>query len=188
MLAQALPVSEPTDLLLGLIEKADHRAALDECCKRFGPGLGRFCLSLLGSQQDAEEAVQETLLAAYRGFPSWRGEGSIKSWLFGIARRQAARVGEKRNRAQHLQLVADDVASNADTGEELAAAQRASRVRAALSHLKPSERDTLLLRYQAGLSYAEIATACSIEEATARKRASRGLARLRRTLSSEDFR
>ena len=187
MLAQAHAVVETSDRLTALIERQDHRAVIAECARRFGPALGRFCLSLLGNQADAEEAVQETMLAAHRGLATWRRDGSLKSWLFGIARRQSARVSEKRKRAQHLQLVPDDVASSSDTEEELAAARRASRVRAALSRLKPSERDALLLRYQAGLSYAEIASACSIEEATARKRASRGLARLRKTLSGEDL-
>jgi RNA polymerase sigma-70 factor (ECF subfamily) len=188
MLAQAQAVAEPTDRIAIFIEKQDHRAAVAECARRFGPALGRFCFSLLGSQPDAEEAVQETLLAAFKGMASWRGEGSLKSWLFGIARRQAARVGERRKRAQHLQLVPDDLAAADDASAELDAARRASRVRAALARLKPSERDALLLRYQAGLSYAEIASACSIEEATARKRASRGLARLRQTLSPEEIR
>ena len=51
--------------------------------------------------------------------------------------------------------------------------------------LKPSERETLILRYQAELSFREIGEICGIEEATARKRASRGLQHLRKTLTHE---
>ena len=188
MLAQAQVVaSESNPELQRLLEGQDYRGAIAICARTYGPALGRFCRSLLGSQSDAEEAVQETLLAAHAGLAGFRGDGSLKGWLFGIARRQCARVAERRKRAQHLQLVADEHPSDGDTEQELAAARRASRVRAALARLKPSERDALLLRYQAGLSYREIGSACSIEEATARKRASRGLARLRQTLSNEDL-
>lgn len=170
-----------------LLQRGDHRAAIAECARTFGPPLGRFCMSLLGSQADAEEAVQETLIAAHAGFDSFRGEGSLQAWLFGIARRQCARINTKRKRAHHLQLVPDAASSPDDPADLVAARQRAARLRSAMSRLKPSERETLLLRYQAGLSYREIAGICSIDEAAARKRASRGLANLRQTLSSEDL-
>ena len=58
-------------------------------------------------------------------------------------------------------------------------------MRWALEELKPSERDVVVMRYQAGLEYAEIAVACGIDEAAARKRVSRGLARMKELLSAE---
>ena len=63
--------------------------------------------------------------------------------------------------------------------------RRAEAVRAALGGLKPSEREALVLHYQGELSFREIAELCGIDEATARKRASRGLARLRKALTSD---
>lgn len=116
----------------------------------------------------------------------YRGEGSVRAWLFGIARRKCARKLETRvRRERRLRLVHD-----ADVGGELPdqvleTRRRAEQVRAALEQLKPSERDAIVLRYQGGLPYREIGEACGIDEAAARKRVSRALARMKSLLSEE---
>jgi RNA polymerase sigma-70 factor (ECF subfamily) len=43
------------------------------------------CYRMLGSMQDAEDALQETLLGAWRGLPSFQGRASLRSWLYTIA-------------------------------------------------------------------------------------------------------
>jgi RNA polymerase sigma-70 factor (ECF subfamily) len=178
-------LDDSADPIAALIRSGDHRAAVAECAKTHGAVLGRLCMAMLGSQQDAEEVVQETLIAAHSAMAKYRGDGSVKAWLYGIARRQCARHLERRKRAQRrLELVPED----ADGGPAglFAKKRRARAIRDALDKLKPSERDALLLRYQAGLSYREIGQACGIEEATARKRASRGLDRLRSLVTPEE--
>lgn len=69
--------------------------------------------------------------------------------------------------------------------EALAAQRRAERVRSALERLKPSERDAVVLRYEADLPYREIGRACGIDEVAARKRVSRALARMKTLLKDE---
>jgi len=77
---------------------------------------------------------------------------------------------------------------DSDQGREaLAARQRARALRAALTHLKPSERDVLVLRFVAGLSSREIAIATNLDEAAARKRISRALAHLRSVLPGDSL-
>jgi RNA polymerase sigma-70 factor (ECF subfamily) len=63
--------------------------------------------------------------------------------------------------------------------------ERAQRARDALAKLKPSEREAVVLRYQAELSFREVAAACGVDEAAARKRVSRALSRLRADLGEE---
>jgi RNA polymerase sigma-70 factor (ECF subfamily) len=186
MLANPRPQAAPADPIAALIEAGDYREAVRRCADVHGRSLGRLCLALLGSQTDAEEVVQETLLAAHRAMPSFRGEGTVRAWLFGIARRQCARQLERDRRHRgHLSIVAEP-AHEIDPEVSLHALQRARSVRAALSTLRPSEREALLLRFHAELSFREIAELCGIDEAAARKRASRGLDRLRKTLSSQE--
>jgi RNA polymerase sigma-70 factor (ECF subfamily) len=60
-------------------------------------------------------------------------------------------------------------------------------VRDALEKLKPSEREALVLRFVADLSHREIAVACGLDEAAARKRISRALARLRSIVPTEEI-
>ncbi len=166
-----------------LIGATQYKEALSRCAKAYAGPLGRLCTALTGSQAEAEELVQETLLAAYDGFPGFRFEGSIRSWLFGIARRICGRHNEMRNRrAARLRLV-HDTGRGPDAGELALERERAQRARTALAQLKPSEREAVVLRYDAGLSFREVAIACGVDEAAARKRVSRALSRLRESLT-----
>jgi len=184
MLAHALVEPSDPDPIGALIREGRHRDALTTCARDHGAILGRLCMALLGSQADADEAVQETLLRAHRGMAGFRGEGTVKAWLCGIARHVCAHTLETRRRGRELLEV---VPTDADTRDDFAARQRARAVREALAKLKPSERDVLVLRYVAGLSHREIGTACAVDEATARKRISRALSRLRSIVPIEEL-
>jgi RNA polymerase sigma-70 factor (ECF subfamily) len=174
---------DPPDPIAELIRRDERRDAIAECARRHGAALGRLCMALLGSQADAEEALQDTLVAAHDGLGSYRGEGTVRAWLCGIARHVCARRLERRARRER-HLASLEVGSPAPAADELLEARRlATSLRLALERLAPSERETLLLRYQADLSFRAIAQALGIDEATARKRASRALVRLRSVLS-----
>src|SRR6188768_593221 len=174
--------SEPTagvDPIVAMVQDGRHRDALAACARTHGGIIGRLCMALLGSQADADEATQETLLRAHRSMPTYRGEGSIKAWLCGIARHVCAHMLETRRRGREaLELVPTDETSD-DARAQFAIKRRSRVVRDGLAKLKPSEREALVLRFVADLSHREIAVACNLDEATARKRISRGLARLR---------
>ncbi|MBI4705729.1 MAG: RNA polymerase sigma factor [Deltaproteobacteria bacterium] len=164
------------------------REALALCARRHGATIGRLCMSLLGSQGEAEDIMQETLLAAYDGFAGWTGEGTLRAWVLAIARRKCARQIEKTSaRRAKLRLVHDAEAEAAPDAEQaLLVRQRAERARRALAAVRPSEREALVLRYGAGLGFDEIGQACGIAEAAARKRVSRGVAALRETLREQE--
>ena len=174
------------DPITTLIGQGLYREAVGQCARAHGAALSRLCMALLGSQAEAEETAQEVLIAAHAAMQSYRGDGSVRSWLFGIARRKCARRLETRGRRERrLRLVhsAPEAAELPD--EALQNQRRAQRVRAALEKLKPSERDAVVLRYQGGLPYREIGHAIGIDEAAARKRVSRGLSHMRSILSDE---
>jgi RNA polymerase sigma-70 factor, ECF subfamily len=166
--AQPGAVEDEPDVKAALARN-DTRGAVMLCARGHGEAIGRLCMALLGSQADAEVVLQETLLDAYRGIAGWRGEGSLRSWLFGIARRKCAREAERGARKR------------TGTGGPDSRPQS----REALGELRPSEREAVVLRFGAGLSFREVADACGIDEAAARKRVSRGLAALRSRLVDE---
>ncbi|HEV8549767.1 MAG TPA: RNA polymerase sigma factor [Polyangiaceae bacterium] len=169
------PRAEPDGDILAAIARGDRRDALGLCARRHGAAVGRLCMALLGSQTEAEDAAQETLLAAHAAFADFRSDGSLRAWLFGIARRRCARVKERRGAVR-----AGAEGSDERTADELLEIRRrAERARALLERVRPTEREALLLRYAGELSFREVGSAAGIDEATARKRVSRALARLR---------
>jgi len=181
---EALAVVEKADPIVELVLAGRHRDALAACAETHGAILGRLCMALLGSQADADEATQETLLRAHRGMASYRAEGSIKAWLCGIARHVCAHMLETRRKQRELL----EVVPATDEARDVFVQRRRSRaVRDALSKLKPSEREALVLRYVADLSHREIAAACNLDEPTARKRISRALARLRTVMPDQEI-
>ena len=177
-------VGEPTDPIVALMREGQHRDALAACAKAHGAILGRTCMALLGSQADADEATQETLLRAHRGMSSYRAEGSVKAWLCGIARHVCAHMLETRRKHRELLEV---VPASAAAHDEFAIRRRARALRDGLAKLKPTEREALVLRYVADLSHREIALACNLDEPTARKRISRALARLRSVMPEQEI-
>lgn len=167
------------------LRRHEPDTALMLCAREHGAAIGRLCMALVGSQADAEDLMQETLLAARDAFDSWRGDGTIRAWLFAIARRKCARHLESRTAGRaKLELLRDD-APAPDPADAAAERQLAARARKALAEIRPSEREALILRYAGGLSFREVAAACGIDEAAARKRVSRAHARLRAELDAE---
>jgi RNA polymerase sigma-70 factor (ECF subfamily) len=181
MQALAIRVEDPIE---DLIREGRHREALTACARTHAAILGRLSMALLGSQADADEAVQETLLRAHRAMPTYRAEGSVKAWLCGIARHVCAHMLETRRRGRELLEVVPVEGEQRDAFE---ARRRTRLVREALEKLKPSEREALVMRFVADLSHREIAVACGLDEAAARKRISRALARLRSIVPTEEI-
>lgn len=168
-----------------LVAEGRYREALARCARAYALPLGRLCMAFTGSQAESEELVQETLLAAFDGFAQYRGEGSARAWLFGIARRLAGRHVEMRARRDARLRLVHDTSRSGDAGELALERERAERARAALARLKPSEREAVVLRFEGELSFRELSVACGVDEAAARKRVSRALARLRADLGEE---
>lgn len=171
------------ELLAALGQNRDRAAEL--LIAEHGLALGRSCMALLGSQSEAEDALQETLCAALDGLEKFRGEGTLRAWLYAIARRRCARLLSERSRERDAKraLSSAEAPAAAPAGERLSMARRA---RLLLDEIKPTEREALVLRFAGDLSFRELAQACNIDEAAARKRVSRGLARLRMLLGEDE--
>src|ERR1700751_6167862 len=89
----------------GLLEVArgGHEAAFAELADRFGAELQLHCYRIVGSAQDAEDLVQETLLAALRGLERFEGRASLRSWLYRIAtNRSLNALRDKSRRPREL--------------------------------------------------------------------------------------
>ncbi|MBF0688748.1 MAG: RNA polymerase sigma factor [Cellulomonas sp.] len=168
-----------------LVERAglgDH-AAFATLVARHGAALYRYARRLAPSPQDAEDAVQDALTAAWLGAERYRGDSSVRTWLFGIQTNCVRRAA--RRRAHTAVPVADDVRPppKAPTGDEPVEHLLATDLRAALdralAELPGPQRAVWLLVEVEGMSYGDAAHVLQTTHAAVRG----SLERARHTLS-----
>ena len=152
----------------------------------------RLGLSILDDPAEADEATQETFLAALRNLGSYRGSASPRTWLFAIAInvcRSRLRRGRTWQRVQALFLggvVSLNGHDDAAAHPEALAVQREANdaVWQAVQDLGEKHRLPVILRYYHDLSVAEIAGVLGISEGTVHSRLSIARDRLRTALST----
>jgi len=145
---------------------------------------------------DAEDVVQETFLRAWRGLEKFRGESSLKTWLYAIAlnRVRARRgalarlrarfgVGEKPGADPDFSLVDGLTDSGFSPEENAMRAEERRRLRKAVHALSEEFRLAVVLRDLEGLSYDEVAAVLSVPIGTVRSRLARGRALIKEALS-----
>src|SRR5262249_53138830 len=77
--------------ILAALARGERNLAAGLLVTAHAPSIGRACMALLGQQSDAEDALQETLMAALDGLEQFRGDGTLRAWLLSVARRRCAR-------------------------------------------------------------------------------------------------
>jgi RNA polymerase sigma-70 factor (ECF subfamily) len=130
------------------------------------------------NRADAEDAVQEALLKAYRGLPHFRGEAAFYSWLFRIAINSAKSVLSLRSRDDRFfksdRVIGHEIretAEVADSPEHLAMTEEiAEALQTAIETLCDEQRAAIVLCEWEGLSYCEIASSMSCPVGTVRSR------------------
>jgi len=143
-------------------------------------------LLMAGERVLAEEIVQDTMLAVWRGAGSFRGESSARSWVIAIARRQARdRLRGRRLRVVDDVFLADQPSSG--PGPEVTALDRAelAEVMSAIQVLAPSHREVLGLAFGSGLSLPEVAGLLEIPVGTVKSRLASARTALSRILDEK---
>ena len=135
-----------------------------------------YVAALLRDRSAAEDVTASVFERAYRKRSSFSARrGSRRAWLFGIARNAA--LDELRRRTRQAPLLGEQ----ADRAEAALPDQtRTTVVKLALAQLQPRERDLIALKFDAGLSNAEIARVLSITESNAGTSLHRVITKLRK--------
>ncbi|MFO0583982.1 MAG: sigma-70 family RNA polymerase sigma factor [Anaeromyxobacter sp.] len=154
-----------TDTALVAAARAGDRRALEELLSRHQGRVFRFGRKMCGDEEDAADVLQETLLAAARTLPEFRGASSVSTWLYTIARsfcikrRRTSKfapqhVNSLDAEAERAHAVPDPSRSPEETaaGKELQDA-----LDGAISSLEEGYREVLILRDVEGLSANEVA-------------------------------
>jgi RNA polymerase sigma-70 factor (ECF subfamily) len=189
----AIDVQEEQDLIAGL--RAGEEAAYETLILRFEHPIYNLVSRLTNDPSDAPDVVQEVFLKVFRNVQSFRGQSSLKTWIYRIA------VNESRNhrrwfgrhRSQEIMLEAapgethsylDWLPDPARSPMELAIDhEREALIEAALAEINPHYRAALVLREIEGLSYEEIADILETSLGTVKSRILRGREALRQRLT-----
>ena len=170
----------------------DRRAALAEMMQEHGKAVLGFCLRVTQDAMMAEDVTQQVFLEAYRDLDRFEGRSSPRTWLFSIASHRcfdALRNEQRRTK----RLVADEeaAAAVADPGTGPFDGLDRRRLGAALDDcmalLSPDVRATVLLRFQTGLGYRELAEMLGASADTLQVRVSRALPVLKRCMERKGW-
>ena len=159
---------EDTDRELIERWKAGDSRAATELVGRHADALARFAVSA-GERTEIEELVQDTFVRAFSSIDSFRGESSLRTWLFTIERRLMLdrRRSERRQRTT-VPVQPSDAVTEFDALDSLLAEEAESRVRKAVNALSPTQREVFSFRVEQGMSYREIAEIVGSTEGAAR--------------------
>jgi RNA polymerase sigma-70 factor, ECF subfamily len=142
--------------------RVGERPAIEALLERYQARVFRFGLHMCGDVEEARDVLQDTLLAAARNIGDFRGDASISTWLYTIARSFCVK---KRRRSKFapaeqisLDRAAGDLVSSAPGPEELAARDEIKRALVdVLEALDPPSREVMILRDIEGLTAPEVA-------------------------------
>jgi RNA polymerase sigma-70 factor (ECF subfamily) len=124
--------------------------ALERCYEAYQRRVYALCYRVLGRAEDAQDAMQTAFVQAFREISRFRGEGSLRNWLFRIAVNAALRIARRRRDPEEL------VEETAEVEDDAPGVVERLAVRAALARTSPVHRAILILHYWEELSYDEI--------------------------------
>lgn len=156
------------------------------------PSFYRCALRVLGNAAEAEDAVQEAMMAAYKHVNQFRGQSRMSTWLMTIVRNCA--LMQLRNRSRHVHLSLDEqveerqpyvvweqvVDERPSPEDEYRRSELIARLRRCTALLSPTLRRTFRLRVIHGLSISETARLLGLPHGTVKAQLARARARIGR--------
>jgi RNA polymerase sigma-70 factor (ECF subfamily) len=147
-----------------------------------------LALRMLGRDDEARDATQETFISAYRNLSKFRGEAKFSSWIYRIAlntcntklrgRSKNVISIEERQESTGLEIAS----ANEDLDVDVQRQQVARHVRRALQGLPSDMRQVIVMKEYEGLKFSEIAEILGIPISTVKTRMYTGLAEMRKRL------
>lgn len=125
------------------------------------PHAGRALRNLGVREADLPDALQEVFLVVHRKLPSFRGDSSLRTWIYGICLRVAAAHRRRPHRAREVDLDEALPAAGATPHEEAERREALERLDAALARLDDDKRAVFVLYELEELTLAEVASAVS---------------------------
>lgn len=155
-------------------QEGDQRAFAQLVTEAHGK-MFAVCLSITGNRQDAEDALQNALTAAWRNLSKFDGKAKFSTWAYRIASNAALQVVRKRREIPEEDAGMEETAPGSGVDTQVTAAMV---VRDALKTLPDEFREVIVLREYAGMSYQDIAAHQGIGVQTVKSRINRARGKL----------
>ncbi|HJU65963.1 MAG TPA: RNA polymerase sigma factor [Gemmatimonadaceae bacterium] len=146
---------------------------------RYRDRYARFALHMLGNREDAEEALQDAFVRAYRALPRCEDPERFASWLFRILVNRCRTAGARRGRRERSVLLDDEAVARASRDHPAENAAWREEIDRALAQLPAEQREAFLLKYVEELSYEEMAEMTGAGISALKMRVKRACERLR---------
>ena len=163
----------------------DHKEVLKLLMDNYGDQVYRFCMQMVADKNLAEDTHQMTFVQAYEGLGRFKGEASLRTWLFSIARNRcldALKMTRRRERRITLVEELPEKSENLPANPEVFGSDLHEGLLKCLQKLAPQARCAVLMRFQEERSYKEMSQISSDKPATLQARVTRALPVLRRCL------
>jgi RNA polymerase sigma-70 factor (ECF subfamily) len=175
--------TDPSDAVIVRRTLAGDVEAFALLVDRYHAGCLKVATGILGDSDDAEDAVQEAFVRAYRALASYHDRERFGAWLMRITVNQC-RTHATRRRKWRADGDADLVGTLPDPAENPSeAAARREELARALALLRPDQREAVMLRFGEELSYDEMATITGVGVSALKMRVQRACVRLRALLT-----
>lgn len=173
----------PSDRALVAAHIAGDRDAFTTLVRRHRDRLWSVALRTLSDREDAADALQDALLAAFRSAGSYRGEAAVTTWLHRIV--VNACLDRVRRAAVRPTVPLAQISEPCSPRDRFAEADAALDLTSALASLPAEQRAALVLVDVEGWSVADAAGALGVPPGTVKSRCARGRARLATLLRSQ---
>lgn len=144
----------------------------------------RYARYMLGEEEDAEEAVQDTFMRVYDHLGQFRADARFEPWLFRILANRCRTVRERRRRRESL-VTTGELPAVAAAEAPAISQDLLEEVEAALEELPAEQREAFLLRHVEDLSYEDMAVITGVRLSALRMRVKRACDTLRTRLREE---
>jgi len=171
-------MGSPTVASTVALAGAGDEAAFAQLVATYHADMARVAFATCGDRELAEDAVQAAWLVAWKKLHSLRDPDRVRPWLLAVTANEARQLLRRR----HGPVVEIDVEALGDPRGDPSSGVERIDLRRALGHLSPDDRTLLAMHYAVDLGSDELAAAVGTSPATARKRLSRAIDRLRKEL------
>jgi RNA polymerase sigma-70 factor (ECF subfamily) len=183
-------LTQLTDEKLVELAVSRNSEAFGEIVKRWERKIFALCFGMLGREDDARDAAQETFIAAYRNISNFRGEAKVSSWLHRIAVNQC--LTTKRRAKTRSEEFLDDESGEGDRvfvvpehrspANSTEATERLIIVRQAVSSLPVDLRQVIVMKEFEEMTFQEISDTLELPLSTVKSRLYTALRQLRMKL------